>query len=125
LGLSSDQLKHVEGQDDVLATLYASASVFVYPSIYEGFGIPLLEAMNFGCPVVSANSSSLPEVVGDAAELFDSSDIDGLRVSIERVVTSDEVSRLLVNRGFERIKNFSWDKCMRETLKIYEKLASG
>ena len=64
--LSSCRVRHVSGSDDVLASLYASAAVLVYPSIYEGFGIPPLEAMSFGCPVVCANTSSLPEVVGAA-----------------------------------------------------------
>lgn len=125
LHISQDNILHVSGTDDILAGLYASAAVFVCPSLYEGFGIPPLEAMSFGCPVVFANVSSLPEVVGDAAELFDPADEAEMRAAIEHVVSTPERAQFLVDRGYERVKQFSWEKCARDTLNIYKKLLQG
>jgi len=122
LTLSRNRVSQVSGGDDVLAGLYASAALFIYPSIYEGFGLSPLEAMAFGCPVVCANSSCLPEVVGDAAELFDPADTYDMRMAIEKVVLSPERASLLAEKGRERIKLFSWEKCARETLKVYQKV---
>jgi len=105
-----------------MAHLYATAAAFVYPSIYEGFGIPPLEAMSVGCPVICSNSSSLPEVVGDAAELFDPLDEEQLRRAMERVVTSEGLRKELIARGRQRCTAFSWERCTQETLAIYRKL---
>ena len=125
LNILPDNIVNMSGTDDILAGLYASAAVFVCPSLYEGFGLTPLEAMSFGCPVVSANVSSLPEVVGDAAELFDPSNEAEMRAAIERVVSTPERAQLLVDRGYERIKQFSWEKCARDTLNVYKKLLLG
>lgn len=125
LGISLNRVLHFSGGDDVLAGLYGGAAVFVYPSVYEGFGIPILEAMSLGCPVVCSNSSSLPEVTGEAAELFDPIDETKMRIAIERVVSSPERSQLLVDRGYERIKQFSWERCAQDTLDVYNKVLSG
>jgi glycosyltransferase involved in cell wall biosynthesis len=125
LGISLNSVIHFSGGDDVLAGLYGRAAVFVYPSLYEGFGIPLLEAMSFGCPIVCSNGGSLPEVVGDAAELFDPMDETGMRIAIERVVSSSERSQFLVDRGYERIKQFSWVKCAQDTFDVYNKVLRG
>lgn len=122
LHISQGNILYMSGTDDILAGLYTSAAAFVFPSLYEGFGIPPLEAMSFGCPVVSANVSSLPEVVGDAAELFDPADEAEMRAAIERVISTPERAQLLVDRGYERAKQFSWEKCARDTLNIYIKL---
>jgi len=119
LGLSVQQ---VSGSDDLLAGLYASAATLVYPSLYEGFGIPLLEAMAYHCPVVCSSSSSLPEVVGDAAEFFDPLDEISLCQAIERVVSSPEHADMLAHKGKERIRGFSWEKCAQNTLQIYRKI---
>lgn len=124
-GLMLDSVIHFSGGDDVLAGLYGAAAAFVYPSLYEGFGIPPLEAMSFGCPVVCSSSSSLPEVVGDAAELFDPADVTEMRTSIELVVSSSERAQLLIERGYERIKRFSWQNCARDTLDVYNKSLRG
>jgi glycosyltransferase involved in cell wall biosynthesis len=107
----------------VLAGLYTAASLFVYPSYYEGFGIPPLEAMSFDCPVACSNTSSIPEVVGDAARYFDPTNIDSMRAVIEEVLGSAEIKATLVARGRERIKRFSWDRCAAETIRIYRELA--
>jgi glycosyltransferase involved in cell wall biosynthesis len=122
LNILPGHMMNVSGSDDILAGLYATAAVFVYPSRYEGFGIPPLEAMSFGCPVVCANNSSLPEVVGDGAESFDPTDRADMRTAIERVVSSPERAQLLVDRGYERIKQFSWEKCAVSILNIYEQI---
>ena len=122
LGLKPGKVMCASGDDAVLAGLYVSAAALVYPSLYEGFGIPPLEAMAHGCPVVCSNLSSLPEVVGDAARMFDPGDQDSLREAIEQVVCSGEVSERLILRGKEHIKHFSWDKCARETLGEYKRI---
>lgn len=119
LGLSLQDVIQVYGDDADLAGLYKNAAAFVYPSLYEGFGIPLLEAMALACPVVCSNASSFPEVVGNAAELFDPSDEENLRETIERVVFSIEHRALLISRGIDRAAIFSWNKCAKETLQVY------
>jgi glycosyltransferase involved in cell wall biosynthesis len=122
LNLPSDSVKFMGADDSVLAGLYASAKAFVYPSLYEGFGIPPLEAMAFGCPVICANTSSIPEVVGDAAELFDPASESELQAAIEKVVFSPGYAAQLVLKGYERIKLFSWEKCAQDTLAVYKKV---
>ncbi len=122
LGFAENQVMQKGGSDDLLGVLYSSASAFVYPSLYEGFGIPPLEAMAHQCPVISSNTSSMPEVVGNAAELFDPESKEEMRSAIEHVVFSSERTRLLVSHGAERIKQFSWEKCSNETLNVYNKV---
>ena len=122
LGLKSGQVMQLGGDDKLLGKLYTQASAFIFPSHYEGFGIPPLEAMSHDCPVVCSNTSSIPEVVGDAGEYFDPADTDSMRMAIERVVTSDSHRKLLIMKGRERLKNFSWDRCAAETLAIYKTL---
>jgi len=122
-GLSATQLLHVGGGDDRLAALYRGAAAFVYPSKYEGFGIPPLEAMSMDCPVICSNTSSIPEVVGDAGEYFDPHDPDSIRVSIERILQSTSLRAELVASGRERCKRFSWERCAQETLAVYRRLA--
>jgi glycosyltransferase involved in cell wall biosynthesis len=122
LGLKSGEVVQTGGQDDVLSALYRDARCFVYPSMYEGFGIPPLEAMSFGCPVVSSNTSSIPEVVGDAAITVDPADVEAMRDAIERAAFDEDVRRDLVSRGATRIRQFSWANCAEETMKIYRSL---
>lgn len=122
LNLPADCVRYMDGDDSVLAGLYASAKAFVCPSLYEGFGITTLEAMAFDCPVVCSNTSSLPEVVGDAAELFDPESESDLRAAIEKVVFSSDYATRLRTKGLERIKMFSWEKCALDTLNVYEKI---
>ena len=122
LDLPADCVTYMGGDDSVLAALYASAKAFVYPSLYEGFGIPPLEAMSFGCPAVCADSSSIPEVVGDAAHLFDPKSESDLRVAMEQVIFSSEYAARLRAKGYERIKLFSWKKCADDTLNVYKKV---
>ena len=123
LGLDSSQVIQLGGSDQLLASLYERASAFIYPSLYEGFGIPPLEAMSYDCPVVCSKTSSIPEVVGDAGEYFDPADVESMRAAIERVVSSDSHRKLLIAKGRARLEYFSWDRCAAETLDIYRKLA--
>lgn len=124
LGLSATQVIQVGGGDDRLAALYKAAAAFVYPSKYEGFGIPPLEAMSLDCPVICSNTSSIPEVVGDAGEYFDPDEQESIRVSIERVLQSSVRRAELVVLGRERCKRFSWERCAQETLAVYRSLAA-
>ena len=121
LGLSANCVTYMNGRDPVLAGLYASAKAFVYPSLYEGFGIPPLEAMSFGCPVICANTGSLPEVVGEAALLFDPTSESSLRTAMETVIFSPAHAGRLKEKGLERIRMFSWEKCALDTLNVYKK----
>jgi len=114
-----DRVRQVSGSDAVLAGLYRSAHALVFPSLYEGFGMPPLEAMSFDCPVICSGVSSIPEVVGDAAEMFDPHDLDAMRETIERVVGDDSLRQSLIARGRKRIEAFSWQRCARETLNVY------
>lgn len=120
--LNDSDIKQIGGDDSVLATCYLNAAIFVYSSLYEGFGIPPLEAMSMGCPVVCSNTSSIPEVVGDAGEYFDPANIDSVRASIETVLKSSERQVDLAAKGFERCKLFTWEKCASETLAVYRSL---
>ncbi|MEQ7920561.1 glycosyltransferase family 1 protein [Xanthomonas sp. WHRI 1810A] len=123
-GLRDGQVRQLGGSDDVLGRLYDGAKAFIYPSIYEGFGLPPLEAMARHCPVISSNTSSMPEVIGDAAAFFDPTDQDALRDVLETELYSDTRLQDLVNKGVERLKQFSWEKCARQTLQAYHKAAS-
>jgi glycosyltransferase involved in cell wall biosynthesis len=118
--IKMEHLSHVEGGDDVLATVYRDAAAFVYPSLYEGFGLPPLEAMAADCPVVSSQTSSLPEVCGNAAEYFDPYEPEAIAISLERVMNSEERRQELIRLGRIQIQKFSWDTCARQTAKIYE-----
>ena len=122
LGLRQDAVRHTAGSDAMLAACYRAAHALVYPSLYEGFGIPPLEAMSMDCPVACSNASSLPEVVGDAAALFDPQDTDAVRGAIERVASDDDWRRELVARGRRRLALFSWRRCAEQTQALYRKL---
>lgn len=122
LGLGRDEVTHITGSDEVLGALYHHASAFVYPSLYEGFGLPPLEAMAHHCPVVSSNTSSMPEVIGNAAEYFDPESVPELVDAIESVVYSPERSAELRKLGEERLKLFSWSRCADETLAVYKQV---
>ncbi|WP_332671332.1 glycosyltransferase family 4 protein [Aromatoleum sp.] len=124
LGAAASRVRQVAGDDSVLASYYRQARAFVYPSRYEGFGIPPLEAMSFGCPVACSNASSIPEVVGDAAEMFDPTDAESIRAAVERVVADDARRAELVTRGTARLDEFSWKRCAEQTLDIYRRIAA-
>ncbi|HAU30906.1 MAG TPA: glycosyltransferase family 1 protein [Desulfotomaculum sp.] len=108
--------------DEDLPALYNTADLFVYPSLYEGFGFPPLEAMACGTPVITSNTSSLPEVVGDAGIMVNPYDVDGLADAMHEVLTNDGLREDMIKKGLERAKMFSWEKCARETLRVYEEV---
>jgi len=122
LGLSNGQLAREGGGDEVLARLYRGAAALVYPSLYEGFGMPPLEAMAAGCPVICSNTSALPEVVGNAGEYFDPASRDNMAAAMERVLDSASRRQELLQLGRQQLKLFSWERCARETLDIYRSL---
>ena len=97
----------------------------MYPSLYEGFGLPTLEAMSNECPVICSNTSSLPEVCGNAAEYFDPNITESMATSIEKVLNSPSLRKELVNRGLQRIKNFSWQRCAEQTADVYKLACAG
>jgi glycosyltransferase involved in cell wall biosynthesis len=111
--------------DEELIALYARAVAFVFPSLYEGFGIPVLEAFAAGCPAILSNTSSLPEVAGHGAVYFDPYSIDDMKTVIERVITSETLQNELIENGKEQVKKFSWEKCARETMNVYEMAVSS
>ena len=111
--------------DETLAALYRMASVFVFPSLYEGFGLPPLEAMAAGAPVVTSNVSSLPEVVGDAALLIDPLDPNAIADAIVRVLSDASLRADLVRRGFERVHAFSWERSVARVRQVYADVARG
>lgn len=117
------KVRHYGGDDATLHDLYRRARALVYPSLFEGFGLPLLEAMAHGCAVIASNTSSIPEVVGDAGDLFDPRDASAMMRAIESVVYSEERSRMLIQRGYERSKLFSWRRCAEKTIDVYRKVA--
>ena len=106
--------------DEYLVKLYNTADIFVYPSLYEGFGLPPLEAMACGCPVITSNTSSLPEVVGDAGIMIDPTDIDGLSESMLKIITDNQLREELSRKSLERAELFSWKKTAKETWNAYE-----
>jgi len=115
-------VRQVSGNDAKLAEMYLGAAAFVYPSRYEGFGIPPLEAMEHDCPVVCSNAGSMSEVVGDAGAYFDPLDVDDLRNQLEHVISDQVFAAELRRLGRLRIQQFSWQKCAEETLALYGRL---
>ena len=109
--------------DRELVAYYQQATLFVFPSLYEGFGLPVLEAMGCGCPVICSNASSLPEVAGDAAVLFDPRDGGRLALELSRVLASPALRDELRARGVARAREFSWDRTAVETVAVYRRLA--
>jgi glycosyltransferase involved in cell wall biosynthesis len=109
--------------EEELVELYSKALAFVFPSLYEGFGIPVLEAFASQCPAIISNTSSLPEVGGDAVVYFDPYSIDDMRNQIERVICSSSLQNEMINKGKEQLKLFSWEKCVKETMDVYKSLA--
>ncbi|MBD2436131.1 glycosyltransferase family 1 protein [Nostoc sp. FACHB-110] len=108
--------------DDLVAFFYSKADVFVYPSYYEGFGMPVLEAMTLGAPVVTSNSSSIPEVTGDAAILIDPNEPMQLAEAILQVISDSQLRQELIAQGKERAKLFSWEKTAKLTLEAYRSI---
>lgn len=111
--------------DEELVLLYNGASLMVYPSLYEGFGLPILEAMACACPVICSNTSSMPEVAGDAAILISPEDVDGMAKAIDDILQNESLAQQLVKKGIARASEFSWDITARETMSIFERVSPG
>ncbi len=106
--------------DEDLAALYSGAMVFIYPSFYEGFGLPPLEAMQCGVPVITSNTSSLPEVIGDAGIMLAPTDKDGLCQNILKLYDDSSLRIYMSQKSLAQAKKFSWDKCVKETIEAYK-----
>jgi glycosyltransferase involved in cell wall biosynthesis len=107
------------GSDAVLAAHYASAALFVYPSLDEGFGLPPLEAMSLGCPVVSSEGGAMPEILGDAARYFAPTDATAMARAMSEVLDSPELRGRLISRGVDRAREYTWQRVAEETLRVY------
>ncbi len=117
-----NQVRYYPGTDESLHNLYSNAIAFVYPSLYEGFGIPLLEAMSCGCPVLASNTSSLPEVGGDAVLYFDPLKKDSIYYAAELILNDSYLRNDLKSKGFERVREFTWEKTALETHALYKNI---
>ena len=116
------QVRQMSGDDGVLAALYSQAAMFVYPSLYEGFGIPPLEAMSFNCPVACSSTSSIPEVVGNAAIQFDPLDTESIANALIGLISDSALRAKLIELGRARVAKFSWEQCAKQTLDVYRAL---
>lgn len=114
---------HVD--DDARASLYAAAEVLLFPSLEEGFGLPVVEAFSVGLPVIGSNLSAVPEVAGDAAVLVDPFDTDEIAGALNRVLGDRGLRADLRQKGMERSRQFSWERCAAETWRVYESCAEG
>ena len=123
IGLKENQIIHKNGNDLLLKSLYKNAKALVYPTLYEGFGLPPLEAMANNCPVIASNRGSIPEILGDAAQYFEPDSIDSITQAIESVVYSEERINELIKKGSNRCDIFSWTKTAKKTLEVYQKVA--
>jgi glycosyltransferase involved in cell wall biosynthesis len=122
-GIPRGSIIHLQGCDELLDQVYRGAAAFVYPSLYEGFGLPPLEAMSADCPVVTSKTSSLPEVCGQAAEYFDPNRPESIATAIEHAVASNGRRQELIESGRLQVGKFSWDRCARQTASIYNVLS--
>jgi glycosyltransferase involved in cell wall biosynthesis len=120
------RVQHVAGpSDEALAALYQHARAFVFPSRYEGFGLPVLESFAFGCPAVLARSSSLPEIGGEAAAYFDPESAESIRTAVDRVLRDEPLRRAMIEAGRRRAREFSWERTARETWATYAELSGA
>lgn len=117
-----DRVEQMYVNDMELQKLYNDALVFVFPSLYEGFGIPVLEAFSSGCPLVLSNKSSLPEIAKDGGYYFDPLSISDMRNKIEDVICSKTLQDELILKGYDRLKDFSWERCSEQTYDVYQSL---
>ena len=118
LGLQSSVVMSGFIEDEMMPLLYSAADIFVYPSFYEGFGLPVIEAMACGVPVAASNMTSLPEAVGDAGLLFDPSNHEEMAETLHRIISDPGCRNDLITKGFARAKTFSWEKAASETLAV-------
>jgi glycosyltransferase involved in cell wall biosynthesis len=120
----TQQLVQFSLDDDKLAYFYINAQLFVFPSLYEGFGIPVLESFACHCPLVCSNTSSLPEVAGEAACYFDPYSESSIKENVRKVLENDLLRKQMILKGKEQLQYFSWEKTVLETKQIYERIIS-
>lgn len=108
-----------------LPSFYKNAEFFILPSLYEGFGLPVLEAMSYGCPVITSNISSLPEAGGDGALYVDPGDVNDIALKMKKLLEDDKLRNDLIKKGYDQVKKFSWEKSARETLKVLEEVGNA
>lgn len=121
-GLRSRVLHKNFNSDSVLASLYHYAVAFVFPSLYEGFGIPILEAFTCGCPCLLSQSSSLPEVAGNAAVYFNPEDPSSILCAINRIIHDSSLRTSLIGNGYNRVKQYTWQKTVDKTIEVYNSI---
>ena len=122
LGYKENQIKQVDGDDIVLSNLYRKAKALVLPSKYEGFGLPLIEAMKLCCPIICSNIKVFKEIANDCAEFFDLESTESLINSMESVIFDSELRNRLIKLGRNKSTDYTWEKCSLETKKIYSQL---
>ena len=105
-----------------LEYLYQNVRALIFPSLYEGFGLPLLEAMELGCPVLSSSGGSLKEIGGEGIMYFDPKNPESISETIEKLVFSESLIKENIKYGFKRVKLFSWEKCAKKTFNVYKQL---
>ena len=125
LGIRRENVVTLTGDDSAFARAYAGAGVFVYPSLYEGFGLSPLEAMGLGCPVISSNSSCLPEVLGDAADYFHPESPEELMYAMELMLYDKQRREMYRDRGYRQVTLYPWETCAKATLSVYELVAGA
>jgi glycosyltransferase involved in cell wall biosynthesis len=106
--------------EDDLPKIYNLADLLLFPSLYEGFGLPILEAQACGCPVLTSNVTSCPEVAGDGAHIVDPYSVDEIRDGILKIIKDNNYKEQLIKKGFENIKRFSWEKSARKILELID-----
>jgi glycosyltransferase involved in cell wall biosynthesis len=120
--IEKNKFKFVNGTIKDLKFFYKNVRLFVYPSRYEGFGIPLIESMRMGCPVISSNGGALKEIGGDCNVYFDPDSVEDIKFKLESLIYDESKLLKNINYGYERSKKFSWKKCANETYEIYSSL---
>jgi len=122
LNIDSTQISNFIGDDNLLTYLYQNAQALIYPSIYEGFGMPILEAMRLECPVICSNTSSMPEVYGNSCLSFDPNSKTELAQHLSKISSNNDFRNQIIQVAHQRSKLFTWEKCAKETLKVYKTL---
>ena len=122
LSINRDQIHYFEGDDLDLNYFYKNARMFIFPSLYEGFGMPLLEAMNMECPVICSDIGSFSEIVNDSAIFFDPTDVESIIFKMEKLIFDDQLLLDLKKKGNKKIDKYSWKKCSNETEQLYRKI---
>jgi len=122
MGLNLENIIQIEGDDQMLSNLYKNAESFVFPSLYEGFGLPAIEAMSYGCPVLLSSIDVFREIADDAASFFDPKSPDSIKEKIENLVYSKENKEKFINEAYRQIKKFTWKNCANNTLDVYKKI---